>query len=31
MSSVTGWKIYRARNTLVESATAAPFDKDELD
>jgi GNAT superfamily N-acetyltransferase len=31
VSSVTGWKVYRARNTIVELAEAAPFDDDDLD
>jgi GNAT superfamily N-acetyltransferase len=29
--SVTGWKIYRARNTIIELADAAPFDDEEAE
>src|SRR5262249_45980352 len=29
--TVQGWRIYRAKNTIIELADAAPFDDDELD
>lgn len=29
--TVTGWKMYRARNTIVELANAAPFDGADID